>query len=111
MLDAINTLNNRVVDHGVNTPGWKEFANADEQSAIAWSFAAATVCGVDNFLPFETGFTSEDDDSASGEQIYESLVMSSFGKSCHHVGVTHLFHGGLLEHVKDFPVLAKWVQD
>lgn len=83
--------------------------HGDEQAAIAWSFVAAQAAGVDDFLPFEIGF--DNPESATGEELHESLLMSEIGSGCYFEGITRLYHGGMLKSKTDFPKLTKWIQD
>ena len=88
---------------------WNALIHGDEQAAIAWSFVAAQASGVDDFLPFETGF--DNPESATGEELHDSLSMSAATNRCFHEGIICLFHSRMLRSKADFPKLIKWVQD
>lgn len=108
-VDIIEKLEEELIRTGKETQQWKAYLNGNEQAVIAWSFAAARECKVDDFLPFEQGFTDANGNS-DGKHIYNSLLLSCGQYQVFHPGISGLYHSNMLKNKCDFPQLNYWVQ-
>ena len=82
-------------------PICRAILQADEQAAIAWSFAAALAIGIDTMLPFKNGF------EGGGEDVHLAL---SIGQ---HLGINGLRVGGMTGRrgaTDGFPAMVRWMQ-
>lgn len=111
VMEKVEALNQELRDLCKETPEWNALNRPNDSTVIAWTFVAAQACDIDDFIPFELDFSDTDGSSEDGSLIYDALVMSASKKICFYDGIDTLCRCGLLKHVRDFPVLAKWVQN
>lgn len=85
----------------IDTPIFRQLIQASECEAIAWSWAAGKYIG----LADEEIITDDPRHfNGEGEEIREYLSLNS------HFGINGLRAGGMLDSVKSYPQLTRWVQ-
>ena len=79
-------------------PEIRAIIQSGETEAIAWSYAAAVAAGINPMLPFLHGF------DGAGDEVCLALEANSY------LGINGLRAGGMIESVKSFPSMTRWMQ-
>lgn len=83
----------------VDSPELRAVMQSGEAEATAWSYAAGVAIGLD-----PDDIIHPDDYDGEGETVRLQLSFSS------HFGVHGLRHGGMIESVRTYPAMLRWLQ-